>query len=83
MRDLSSKMITSMMMDYGMEGYGIYRFVRDCINEDCNNHIIYDDLPVISYAIRIDMRVLKEIIYDLGLFLIDEDGYISNISYIE
>lgn len=83
MKDLNSKMITSLIMEYGMEGYGIYRFVRDCIDEDCNNHITDNDLDIISYAIRVDMRILKEIVSNLGLFLIDEDGNISNISYLE
>jgi len=83
MEVLSSKMITRMMSEHGIKGYGIYRFIQDCIEQDYDKLCKQDDLKTLAYAIRCDLTAIEDIVYHYGLFLIDEDNNISNISYLE
>ncbi len=65
--------ITSLMMEYGMEGYGIFwAIVEDLYN---NANVLRTNYKRIAYELRVDEAKVKFIIENFGLFIIDGENF--------
>jgi len=73
----SDEKIIKLLRKYGMAGYGIFWTIVEMLyNNDNSLKVDYDDL---AYELRIDAKIIKSIINDFGLFVMN-DGYFGSES---
>jgi len=67
--------ITLLMMEHGIEGYGIFwAIVEDLYN---NTNVLRTNYKRIAYELRVDEIKVKSIIEDFGLFSVNGDTFYS------
>jgi hypothetical protein len=65
--------LIAVRMRFGAEGYGVYFMILERLMES-TNYIHVKDYNTISFDLRVNNSIVKEIIEDFGLFVFTEDG---------
>lgn len=68
--------LIAVRMKYGIEGYGIYFMILERLLES-SNYTSSKEYDVIAFDLRCDVKKIRSIIEDFGLFVVDEKGFYS------
>lgn len=68
--------ILSLRIKHGWEGYGLYWAIVEKLRE-ATDYTLLTNYNVISFDLRADSSVIKSIINDFGLFVVEEDCFYS------
>lgn len=78
----SQKMI-QLRMKYGAEGYGIYFMILEIMRES-KNYCLSRNYDLIAYDLRVDSKIIKDIVENFDLFSItDDEQYFFSEGFIE
>jgi len=69
--------IVKLRRKYGMEGYGIYFAIVEMLREDSAHKRQVSSFEDIAYEIQVDPNIVKSVITEYDLFLIDGDYFYS------
>lgn len=69
----NSEKLLKVRMKYGAEGYGVYFMLLERLRDE-DDYKCLVDLDIFSFDFRVDVDVIKSIIYDFNLFSFSDDG---------
>ncbi len=60
--------LVKVRMKYGMEGYGAYFGIIEILREQKNYTLAFNDLDSIAFDLRIDIKIIEDIVSNYNLF---------------
>ena len=69
--------IMKVRMEYGMQGYGIYFGIIEILRDQANYTLAFNDLESISFDLRVDIKILEDIVLNYSLFTTEDDIFYS------
>ena len=69
--------VMKIRMKYGMEGYGIYFGIIEILREQTDYYLYIRDLKGIAFDLRVEDKIVEDIIKNYELFKIEGDLFYS------
>jgi HD superfamily phosphodiesterase len=68
---IQSMAVKRLLKDYGIRGYGIFRYIENTLWGGSNKFHHYKDIEVLAYEIQENVEDVTKIVMEYGLFLHD------------
>jgi len=69
--------ILKLRRNFGFEGYGLYWCIVETLRESPDYKLSINYLDDIAFSLNIDILIIKSIIYEFDLFVIEDDFFYS------